>query len=141
MFKYNCYYQLTKNYYQPGRGLLFRNDRRVHRIIRFQNDDAPVGFVITLPHMRKCIAVFAIAEGWLLLVIIPDDLFCYSRSHFMRFDSNTLFQRIDNHTLSCCSMIQATCPGRHALRLYKGNYLQRVKTNSCIRLINCYIVI
>ena len=31
--------------------------------------DVPVGFVIPLPILRLCIALFAVAEGWLLLDI------------------------------------------------------------------------
>ena len=32
--------------------------------------DMPVGFVTSPPHLRQCLALFAVAEGWLLLNII-----------------------------------------------------------------------
>ena len=37
---------------------------RLHALSKFL--DVPIGFV-SLPHLRQCIALFAVAEGWLLL--------------------------------------------------------------------------
>ena len=31
--------------------------------------DVPVGFVTPPPHLRQCIALYAVVEGWLLLDI------------------------------------------------------------------------
>ena len=31
--------------------------------------DVPIGFVAPPPHLRQCIALYAIAEGWMLLDI------------------------------------------------------------------------
>ena len=42
--------------------------RRMHRFIICLND-VSVGFVIPPPLLRQCIAIFAVAEGWLLLDI------------------------------------------------------------------------
>ena len=39
--------------------------------------DVPVGFVAPPPHSRQCIALYAVAEGWLLLdVFFPTSKFC-----------------------------------------------------------------
>ena len=39
----------------------------LHTLLNFL--DVPVGFVPPSPHLRQCIALFAVAEGWLLLDI------------------------------------------------------------------------
>ena len=41
--------------------------------------DVPVGFVPAPRYLRKCIALFAVAEGWLLLDI---GLFVFLKNHY-----------------------------------------------------------
>ena len=48
-------------------GIIFRNGRRVHRFILCQKYICSRWFCNSPPPLRLCIALFAVAEDWLLL--------------------------------------------------------------------------
>ena len=57
-----------QNCQHPWWGIFFRNGCRVHRYILCQTLRCSIGFVAP-SHLRQCIALFAVIEGWLLLDI------------------------------------------------------------------------